>query len=256
MHGVGPGNCSILTSEWTRMKELFRSSRSSDPVSRPPPRRHTRTLHFLAVALSFGALYSFCTTPWTYQGIIPVEVQRGLLERCRSLQLEVGPPTDFHSRQESDRFVPGTKPTLIKDARIWTGSQNGTQVIEGDILLEKGLIKSIGAIPKSILSRYRDDELVIVDARRRWVTPGIVDVHSHIGVASSPALDGAADYDSLKGTISPWLRSLDGLNTHDDSYTLSISGGVTTALVLPGSANALGVVQAFQCTHQALTVTF
>ena len=37
-----------------------------------------------------------------------------------------------------------------------------------------------------------------------------------------------------------WLRALDGLNTHDDSYRLSVSGGVTTALILPGSANAIG----------------
>lgn len=36
------------------------------------------------------------------------------------------------------------------------------------------------------------------------------------------------------------MRSIDGLNTHDDSYLLSISGGVTTALVLPGSADAIG----------------
>lgn len=36
------------------------------------------------------------------------------------------------------------------------------------------------------------------------------------------------------------MRSLDGLNTHDDSYALSISGGVTTSLVLPGSADAIG----------------
>ncbi len=69
----------------------------------------------------------------------------------------------------------------------------------------------------------------------------LVDPHSHLGDASSPALDGASgDDNSLKGTIQPWLRSLDGLNTHDDSYTLSIAGGVTTAIVLPGSLNAIG----------------
>ena len=67
-----------------------------------------------------------------------------------------------------------------------------------------------------------------------------MDPHSHLGDGSSPALDGAVDDNSLKGTIQPWLRSLDGLNTHDDSYALSIAGGVTTALVLPGSANAIG----------------
>jgi hypothetical protein len=44
----------------------------------------------------------------------------------------------------------------------------------------------------------------------------IIDVHSHLGVQSSPALAGASDGNSLKGPILPWLRSLDGLNTHDD----------------------------------------
>ena len=75
-----------------------------------------------------------------------------------------------------------------------------------------------------------------------------MDPHSHLGDASSPALDGAVDDNSLKGTIQPWLRSVDGLNTHDDSYALSIAGGVTTALVLPGSANAIGQsVSLFVC---------
>ena len=74
------------------------------------------------------------------------------------------------------------------------------------------------------------------------MTPySLVDPHSHLGDSSSPALDGASgDDNSLKGTIQPWLRSLDGLNTHDDSYSLSIAGGITTAIVLPGSVNAIG----------------
>ena len=54
-------------------------------------------------------------------------------------------------------------------------------------------------------------------------------------------MNGAQDDNSLLGTAQPWLRALDGLNTHDDSYLLSIAGGVTTALVLPGSANAIGM---------------
>lgn len=65
-------------------------------------------------------------------------------------------------------------------------------------------------------------------------------MHSHLGDAPSPGLDGAEDDNSLKGPIVPWMRSLDGLNTHDDAFRLSISGGVTTSLILPGSANAIG----------------
>ena len=68
----------------------------------------------------------------------------------------------------------------------------------------------------------------------------IIDVHSHMGDWSIPILDGASDANSLKGPILPWLRSLDGLNTRDDSYPLVVAGGLTTALILPGSANGIG----------------
>lgn len=62
----------------------------------------------------------------------------------------------------------------------------------------------------------------------------IVDLHSHLGVDSSPELSGADDTNSLKGITQPWLRSVDGINTHDAAYQLSISGGVTTSVILPG----------------------
>ena len=68
----------------------------------------------------------------------------------------------------------------------------------------------------------------------------IVDLHSHMGIGPSPSLSGTSGGGSHYGLILPWLRSLDGLNTHDDAYKLSISGGITTALVVPGSGNAIG----------------
>lgn len=171
-----------------------------------------------------------------------------ITQRCRALRTHAGPPDDFlRSRSVSDRFEEGTKAVLIKNARIWTGKRNGTQVIEGDILLDKGIIKSIGHLDvasASDLLGYSNSEyasrLVVVDAEGAWVTPGIVDVHSHLGDYSSPAMQGATDANSFQGTIEPWLRSLDALNTHD-TYPLSIAGGVTTSLILPGSGNAIGM---------------
>ena len=56
----------------------------------------------------------------------------------------------------------------------------------------------------------------------------------------SPCPAGAQDTNSVKAPILPWLRSIDGLNTHDASYELAMAGGVTTAQILPGSANNIG----------------
>ncbi|KAF5371159.1 hypothetical protein D9758_004121 [Tetrapyrgos nigripes] len=168
---------------------------------------------------------------------IPVDAAR-ILDKCANLDTLPGPPPDFYSRKESDRFEPGTKPVLIKRATIWTGERNGTEIVTGDVLLDKGMIKAIGHIEASTILEYGNVE--IIDAAGAWLTPGLVDLHTHMGVNSIPQLSGALDTNSNKGPIQPWLRSLDGLNTHDDSYRLSISGGVTTANVLPGSANSIG----------------
>ncbi|KAF8523832.1 hypothetical protein JB92DRAFT_3140680 [Gautieria morchelliformis] len=143
-------------------------------------------------------------------------------------------------RSESDRFIPETKATLLRNGKIWTSALNGTEVIYGDVLLDKGLVKAIGYIPHRLLASIPKDQLHIQDLQGSWVTPGLVDIHSHIGVYSLPELDGASDGNSYKGPILPWLRSLDGLNTHDESYALAIAGGVTTAQILPGSANNIG----------------
>lgn len=162
-----------------------------------------------------------------------------IISRCRKLTAQAGTPAGFHHRTHSDRFEKETRPILIRNAKIWTGNKNGTEVIHADILLDKGIIKSIGHLRGVSIETY-GKELAIVDAKGAWVTPGLIDVHSHIGIESLPALNGASDVNSFNGIVQPWLRSLDGLNTHDDSYPFSVAGGVTTSLVLPGSANAIG----------------
>ncbi|KAG8778619.1 hypothetical protein FRC12_024891 [Ceratobasidium sp. 428] len=65
-------------------------------------------------------------------------------------------------------------------------------------------------------------------------------MHSHVGTSSLPGLRGAEDDNSLKSPIMPFLRSFDGLNTHDEAYDLFRAGGVATSLVLPGSADNIG----------------
>ncbi|EGO25467.1 hypothetical protein SERLADRAFT_437208 [Serpula lacrymans var. lacrymans S7.9] len=190
---------------------------------------------FAALALSLASL-NHLSLSFNEEEATPAHIATAI-SRCQYLAREPGPPSDFHQRTSSDRYEVGTKATLIINAKIWTGEHNGTEVIDGGILMDKGVIVAIGRINPGLIQSYKD--LVITDVHGSWVTPGIVDMHSHLGDASSPELAGAIDDNSEKGPIEAWLRSLDGLNTHDDSYPLSISGGVTTSLVLPGSANAI-----------------
>ncbi|KAJ7746634.1 hypothetical protein B0H16DRAFT_1556562 [Mycena metata] len=159
------------------------------------------------------------------------------LARCRALGVKPGPAPSFHLRTQSDRFQPGTPAVLVKNATIWTGRVDGLEVLKGDIFLDGGIIVAVGVVKKSLLDQHKHD---IVDAQGAWVTPGIVDVHSHLAVESTPALTGAGDGNSLKGLVLPFLRSLDAMNTHDDGFALAVAGGITTSLILPGSADAMG----------------
>ncbi|KAJ6491356.1 carbohydrate esterase family 9 protein [Mycena vitilis] len=205
----------------------------------PAVQRNTkRRVKSFQLALVLLAAFSYALTyllwPKSQSEKLPINAQ-AILAQCGALHLTPGPPDNFHARKQSDRFEKGTKATVIRNATIWTGLDDGNEVIRGDILIDKGLIQKIGSVD---LRSYADVE--VLDAAGAWVSPGIVDLHSHLGVFSAPTLNGAADTNSLKGLVLPWLRSLDGLNTHDDAYRLSISGGVTTATVLPGSADAIG----------------
>ena len=102
---------------------------------------------------------------------ISIQQKRHILDRCAAIRTIPGPPSDFLGREESDRFEPGTNATLIRNASIFTGLNNGTDVLRGDILLDGGIIKAIGEIPGGVLKGI--ENLTTVDANGAWVTPGL-----------------------------------------------------------------------------------
>lgn len=101
---------------------------------------------------------------------VPVNANQ-VLRQCAANRATPGPPPDFAAREQSDRFEPGTRPTLIKNAQIWTGARNGTESVKGDVLLSGGVVKGIGYIPRALLDGLTD--LATVDADGAWVTPGL-----------------------------------------------------------------------------------
>ena len=136
-----------------------------------------------------------------------IQQRQDVLGRCVAIRTPPGPPSNYLGRDKSDRFELGTNATLIRNAWIWTGQENGTVSYRGDILLDQGIVKAIGDIPARTIEDTKN--LTTVDADGKWVTPGLgtthhsfspsinlmsglrtVDMHSHLGILSSPILGG------------------------------------------------------------------
>ena len=122
----------------------------------------------LATLFYFGKPYWHTSGPSATK--LPLHAVTSLA-RCHSLQEKPGPSQDFYKRSRSDRFEEGTRPVLIKNAKIWTGDRNGTEVLRTDVLLDKGIIKGVGRVGNFRLEAFRDD-LVVIDAKNAWFTPG------------------------------------------------------------------------------------
>ncbi|KAI1396184.1 amidohydrolase [Hypoxylon fuscum] len=178
------------------------------------------------------------------------------LQICSKLRSKPQDPIGV-GRARNARYVDGHKPTLIKNATIWIGeAAEGTSAedaragkgfswVNADVLLEYGLIKEVR---KDIDAKSLLYEPLIWDAKGRQLTSGIIDMHSHAGVDSLPDLVGNDDTNEMGSNITPYVRSIDGINVWDHQIQVIKSGGVTTSLVLPGSSNNIGG-EAFVIKH-------
>jgi imidazolonepropionase-like amidohydrolase len=97
----------------------------------------------------------------------------------------------------------------------------------GIILLSDGKIEAIG--PAS--SIQIPEGYTVIDASNRWVTPGIVEAHTHIGVEGG--------FNDMVTTINPELKIADSVNPEDISVEKGVTGGVTTLNAMPGSGTNL-----------------
>ena len=136
-------------------------------------------------------------------------------------------PAPYDSRYEA--LPSGT--TLLTGATILTGT--GDRLDDADILLVDGRIAEIG----SGLSAADAD---IVDATGRWVTPGVIDVHSHLGVYPSPGTSSHSDGNEMTAPVTAQVWAEHSVWPQDPGFTTALAGGVTAMQILPGSANLIG----------------
>ena len=122
-------------------------------------------------------------------------------------------------------------PTLIRNAVILDGT--GRRLDGADLLLRDGRIAAIGP-------GLAADGAEIVDAQGRWVTPGLIDVHSHLGVYASPAVNAHQDGNEATDPVTAGVWAEHAVWPQDPGFETALAGGVTTLQVLPGSANLIG----------------
>ena len=123
-------------------------------------------------------------------------------------------------------------PVLLQHAKIYTG--DGREIARGDVLLSGGKIEAVG----ENVSAPADAR--IVDASGKVVTPGIIDVHSHLGVYPSPQVDALADGNELTNPDTAQVRAENSVWPQDEGFNTARAGGVTTLEILPGSGNLIG----------------
>lgn len=81
---------------------------------------------------------------------------------------------------------------------------------------------------------------VMIDGTGRWVTPGIIDVHSHLGVYASPGTGGHSDGNEIGEPVTADAWAEHGVWPQDAGFAAAAAGGVTALMILPGSANLIG----------------
>jgi len=125
-------------------------------------------------------------------------------------------------------------PVVIRNATIMTAT--GREIPNGAISFKDGRIVAVGegatvAAPAGA---------VIVDGAGKYVTPGLIDTHSHLGVYAAPGTDAEADGNELTSPVTSEVWAEHSFWPQDPQIPLAIAGGITTIEALPGSGNLIG----------------
>lgn len=112
----------------------------------------------------------------------------------------------------------------------------GVRIDDGVVLVEGGRIHAVGARGEVDLPA----DARIIDATGSFVAPGFIEAHGHIGIWEEA--NGVAGDDVNEGTdaVTPGLRALDAIDIDDEGFRDALRGGVTSAVIKPGSANVIG----------------
>lgn len=130
---------------------------------------------------------------------------------------------------------------LIKNGTLYTME---TEVpIVSNILIKNGKIAEISQ------NIEITSEMKIIDAQNKYVFPGFIDAHSHIGICEDKTSVQVDESNEDTTPVTPTIRGIDAINPMDDAFHNAIASGITSVMVGPGSANPIGGQFAFIKTY-------
>jgi imidazolonepropionase-like amidohydrolase len=141
------------------------------------------------------------------------------------------------SRPNDDPFpstyrAPSAPPFVIRNVTIMTAA--GPTIPSGAVLVRDGRVAAVGT------SVDAPAEATTIDGTGKVLTPGLIDVHSHLGVYASPGVDAHADGNEMTDPATPEVWAEHSVWPQDPQFPRNLEGGVTTLQVLPGSGNLIG----------------
>ncbi len=134
-------------------------------------------------------------------------------------------PSTYHA-------YPGV-PTVVTNVTIFDGE--GGRIDNGQILFADGKITALGQTVSA------PGGATVIDGAGKWVTPGIIDIHSHLGDYPSPGVQANSDGNEATSPVTPDVWAEHSVWPQDPGFGRALAnGGVTTLEILPGSANLFG----------------
>ncbi|ROR74054.1 amidohydrolase [Bogoriella caseilytica] len=127
-----------------------------------------------------------------------------------------------------------TSPTSLAITGGYVVPIDGAPIDGGTVLIEEGRITAVG----TDLALPADAE--VIDATGQWVLPGFVDAHAHLGVHEEGIGPAGGDVNEMTGTNMAAVRAIDAINIDEEGFRDALKGGVTSAVIKPGSGNPIG----------------